>query len=178
MEDSYLLLVHLFCSTKKEHTGILKSHIKDGTEFTESIIETPDGQFGNCIFRAFILRLTSDNSDSDAVSRLMDIDSHTMTEVIIYNTAGNLYADMLYSVELSGSRNIRSQDLFTVHKTNRYFLQKTMLKELSFNENVNSFITKQRRIEKFECRKKISSTCTMTSKQTKNRSQTASFNKF
>ena len=29
MEDSYLLRVHLFCSTKKEYTGILKSNIKD-----------------------------------------------------------------------------------------------------------------------------------------------------
>jgi len=77
-----------------------------------------------------------------------------MNEAIIYNTAANVYTDMLYSIDLAGNKTLRSKDLFMMHITNCYFLQKSKLIELSFNENVNSFVTKQRQIEKFDLQEK------------------------
>lgn len=154
MLDSYLLRVHLFCSTKKEYTEIQKSYKNDGMQFNESVIETPDGRFPNTLFWSFVLWLGNPKYNVSAISRLMDIDTYTMNEAIIYNTAANVYTDMLYSIDLAGNKTLRSKDLFMMHITNCYFLQKSKLIELSFNENVNSFVTKQRQIEKFDLQEK------------------------
>lgn len=151
MQDSYLLRVHRLTINEKSYHDIQEKYKTNDTKYIECDVETNNNNFKGTLFWAFVL-WNSENTKllQDDFSNLLDIDTYTMNEIVIYNTAGDTYTDLMYEINLNSSSQIKSNDLFEMYKVNGYFLQKNKLAELSFSENVNNFVSSQREIEKFK----------------------------
>lgn len=151
MQDSYLLRVHRLAINEKSYHSIQQKYKMNNTKYIECDVETNNNNFKGTLFWAFVL-WNSENTEllHDDFSNLLDIDTYTMNEIVIYNTAGDTYTDLMYEINLNSTSQIKSIDLFEMYKVNGYFLQKNKLAELSFSENVNNFVSSQREIEKFK----------------------------
>lgn len=151
MQNSYLLRVHRIVQNDKIYDAIQSKYKNDNTKFIECDIEIDDYKFKGTLFWAFLLWKNDEKLDRmiSIFSKVLDIDTYTMNEIVIYNTAGDTYTNLMYDIDFNSNTEIKSTDLFEMYKINGYFLQKNKLAELSFSENVNNFVTSQREIEKF-----------------------------
>ncbi|MBA3026199.1 MAG: hypothetical protein FP820_07260 [Sulfurimonas sp.] len=151
MQDSYLLRVHRLLTNEDSYLVIQKKYSSNDTRYIECNVESNHKSFKGSLFWAFVLWY-SEKTESlqNDFSNLLDIDTYTMNEIVVYNTAGYTYTDLMYEINLNSISKIKSTDLFEMYKVNGYFLQKNKLAELSFSENVNNFVTSQREIEKFK----------------------------
>lgn len=152
MQGAYLMRVHRLVSNENSYTSIHEKYKISNTKHVGSDIEINNHVFKGTLFWAFALWYSKiePNLLIEKFSDLLDIDTYTMNEIVIYNTAGDTYTDLMYEINLDSTSQIKSTDLFEMYKVNGYFLQKNKLAELSFSENVNNFVTCQREIEKFK----------------------------
>lgn len=149
LEDSYLLRVHLITQNDNEYFSVNEYYKKNDIKSLECYTKIDNYRFKVTLYWAFALWQT-DNIDIAIISKLMDIDAYTMNEIVIYNVAGETYTDLMYSIDFESNNSLKSNELFEMYKVNGYYLQKNKLNELSFNEDVNNFVTLQRDIEKFK----------------------------
>lgn len=149
MKESYLLRIHLVLENDTDYIKIKELYNNDDIKSIECFTKIYDSKIKATLYWAFVLHQV-DKIDLEVLSKLMDIDSYTMNEIVIYNVAGYTYTDLMYSINFNLNSNLKSNDLFEMYKINSFFLQKNKLSELSFNEDVNNFVTYQREIEKFQ----------------------------
>jgi len=152
MQSSYLLRVHRIVENDEMYNAIQNKYKSDNIKLLECDIEISDYKFKGTLFWAFLLWKNDKKLDNtiNMFSKVLDIDTYTMNEIVIYNTAGDTYTNLMYDIDFNANTEIKSTDLFEMYKINGYFLQKNKLAELSFSENVNNFVTLQRDIEKFK----------------------------
>lgn len=148
MQDSYLLRVHFVVQSDEQYFKIKDFYFSEDIKSIECLTKINDTKFKVTLYWAFALFQTSD-ININTISKLMDIDSYTMNEIVVYNVAGDTYTDLMYSIDFNLNSDIKSNELFEMYKINSFFLQKNKLNELYFNEDVNNFVTYQREIEKF-----------------------------
>lgn len=152
IDESYLLRIHRVVENSGDYFSILDKYQDDNIMFTGCIIEANQNKYKGSLFWGFCLWEIEGSPERilDNFSEILDIDTYTMNEVVIYNSAGLAYTELIYNIEFSPKTDVNSTDLFEMYKANSYFLQKNKLNELSFCENVNNFVTSQREIEKFK----------------------------
>lgn len=148
-KDSYLLRVHLFTQNDDKYFEIKSNYQINNIKSLESSTKILENKFKATLYWAFALWETNELK-LDVMSNLLDIDTYTMNEIVIYNVAGENYNELMFSIDFNSDSNLKANVLFEMYKINAYFLQKNKFNELSFNENVNNFVTSQREIEKFK----------------------------
>lgn len=150
IQDSYLLRVHYFTENLNNYSEIKSFYDSKQIQSKECNVEINKIKFQGTLFWAFVLWSCNKISHIEQISQLLDIDSYTMNEIVIYNVASDTYTNLMYKIDFNANNEIKANDLFEMYKVNGYFLQKNKLSELSFSENVNNFVTEQRKIEKFD----------------------------
>lgn len=150
--DSYLLRIHRIVTDIESYSLIQKKYAAEGIKSVESDVELKSNKYKGTLFWAFVLWCYNGDTGilTEDFSDLLDIDTYTMNEIVVYNTAGNTYTEMMYEIDFNTLTGIRSTDMFEMYKVNGYFLQRNKLEELSFSESVNNFVSSQREIEKFK----------------------------
>lgn len=148
-KDSYLLRVHLFTQNDNKYFEIKSNYQINNIKSLESSTKILENKFKTTLYWAFALWETNELK-LDVMSNLLDIDTYTMNEIVIYNVAGENYNELMFSIDFNSDSNLKANVLFEMYKINAYFLQKNKFNELSFNENVNNIVTSQREIEKFK----------------------------
>jgi hypothetical protein len=158
MSDSYLLRVHLFTNDSEKYLEINNAYQDNSAISNQSSLIINDNTFSIQLYWAFVLWNWNDG-DISTISQLLDLDSYTMNEIVIYNVVGEVYTELMYSIDFNKKLILSSNSLFDMYKTNAYYLQKNKLLELYFNENVNHYVSSQRSIEKFNMQEETYNNC-------------------
>ncbi|KIM07955.1 MAG: hypothetical protein KU28_04570 [Sulfurovum sp. PC08-66] len=158
MSDSYLLRVHLFTNDSEKYLEINNAYQDNSAISNQSSLIINDNTFSIQLYWAFVL-WNGNDGDISTISQLLDLDSYTMNEIVIYNVVGEVYTELMYSIDFNKKLILSSNSLFDMYKTNAYYLQKNKLLELYFNENVNHYVSSQRSIEKFNMQEETYNNC-------------------
>lgn len=149
LNKSFLYRIHYFTSNKENYKEIANFYEKEKIKSGNTVIEIEKSIFDVTIYKECVLWFNK-SLKLDELSKLLDIDSITMNESIIYINASNLYTNLINNIDFKNYEDIDSNTLMFLHKTNIYFLQKIKLEELAYIDNVDGFIDTQKELEKFD----------------------------
>lgn len=152
--NSYLFRVHYFTSDKENYKKISEYYLKEKVKSENTIVEVDEDLYEATIYKDSVLWFSKEIELSE-VSELLDIDSNTMNESVIYKQAGELYTDLMYKIDLKKRLQVNSNTLVEMHKINSYFLQKCNFAKLNSIENIDGLVYIQKNIEKFDTLKEI-----------------------
>lgn len=152
--DSFLFRVHSFTSDTNNYKDIQKFYSKEKIISKQTVVAIEQNIYNCTIFNSSVL-WNSEILDKKEISSLLDMDSHSLKESVIYEKSSKIYTEQLFNIDFEASTIIDSNRLFEMHKINSYFLQKSSLDELNYSENIDSFLLFQREIEDFETQEKL-----------------------
>ncbi|WP_026804215.1 hypothetical protein [Aliarcobacter lanthieri] len=154
LNSSYSFRVHYFTQNKENYEKIVNFYNSEKIKSKNTIIEVNKDIYDVTIYKDSVLWFNK-KIDLYELSKLLDIDSNTMNESVIYKKSGELYTDLMYQIDFKKDIQISSNILIEMHKINSYFLQKCNFTKFNSIENIDSFIDIQKSIEKFDILKEI-----------------------
>ncbi|OCL89817.1 hypothetical protein AAX29_01486 [Aliarcobacter thereius] len=153
-KNSFSFRVHCFLSDINSCQNIKDFYSNENINSKSTIVAFENSNYEATIYNSSVLWY-SHILDKEHISSLLDLDSLTLKESVIYKKSTQIYTNQLFHIDIESPTIIESIKLFEMHRVNRYFLQKSRLEELNYSENINSFTSIQREIEDFEVQKDI-----------------------
>ncbi|OCL81840.1 hypothetical protein [Arcobacter porcinus] len=153
-KNSFSFRVHCFLSDTNSCQNIKDFYSNENINSKSTVVAFKDNNYEATIYNSSVLWY-SHTLNKENISSLLDLDSLTLKESVIYKKSTQIYTNQLFHIDIESPTIIESIKLFEMHRVNRYFLQKSRLEELNYSENINSFTSIQREIEDFEVQKDI-----------------------
>ncbi|MBL3519157.1 hypothetical protein ACNSOP_03175 [Aliarcobacter lanthieri] len=154
LNNSYSFRVHYFTQNRENYEKLINFYNSEKINSKSTIIEVDKDIYDATIYKDSVLWF-NEKIDLYELSKLLDIDSNTMNESVIYKKSGELYTDLMYQIDFKKKIQISSNTLIEMHKINSYFLQKCNFTKFNSIENIDNFIDIQKNIEKFDTLKEI-----------------------
>lgn len=154
LNNSYSFRVHYFTQNRENYEKLINFYNSEKINSKSTIIEVDKDIYDATIYKDSVLWF-NEKIDLYELSKLLDIDSNTMNESVIYKKSGELYTDLMYKIDFKKKIQISSNTLIEMHKINSYFLQKCNFTKFNSIENIDNFIDIQKNIEKFDTLKEI-----------------------